>query len=160
MFLSGKISIWNFDTFICFYQRSRYKIRNIWCHVKSRTWAWNSIGQLQAVSIISSRYLFIGRHTYHRCAYLLGLAFICTIFWRFIYFHRSVRTSFDILRVQVSFIFRFFFGLGKYTIYWSFESISEACIWLLNVLFSTLIFRVVLIEWIFLMALILSLLLK
>ena len=50
--LSSRIFIWNYPvffslwkmpicnliTFICFYQWSRYKIRNLLCHVKSLTW--------------------------------------------------------------------------------------------------------------------------
>ena len=38
LFCCDKIPIWNFNISICFLQWARYKIRNLLCRMKSRTW--------------------------------------------------------------------------------------------------------------------------
>ena len=38
LFYCDKMSIWNFDIFICFHKQARYKNLNLWCHVTSCTW--------------------------------------------------------------------------------------------------------------------------
>ena len=46
----------------------------------------NQIGQLWAISKISSRTFFIGRHMCYIRIYLLWLILICTVFWHLIHF--------------------------------------------------------------------------
>ena len=119
----------------------------------------NPICQLQAVSIITSRTFFIGSHTCHRRVYLLWLTFICTVFWCPIYFLRSIRTSFRIFHVPVNFLIRSvrFQKILNKMILWS---TSEALIWILTVIFITLIIRFPWIKAWFLLDFLLSLLFK
>ena len=121
----------------------------------------NPIGQLQAISRISSRNFYVGRHTLHIRVHILWLVLFCTMVQLFIYFCWSVRTSFRLFRVSIISRFQIFqfWKICNPVILWS---TSEANIWLSIVTFSTFIFRVAWVEiWIeFLIELSLSLYLQ
>ena len=114
---------------------------------------------MQAISIISSRTLCIGIHTCHRHIYLLWLASICTVFWRLIYFCRSVCTSFRIFCFPVNFLIRSvrFWKICDEIILWS---TIKARICFPTITLITLIIGVVCIKWWFLIAILIFLLLK
>ena len=143
-FCCDKIPIWNFDIFIYLHHWDQYKILNLWCHVTSCTWVLNQIGQLRAISKIFFMIFCIGRHTWHRCIYLMWLDILCSLVRRFIYFHLYVCTSFRLFCVPVNFLLWifWFWGICDPVIL---QSTYEAHIWLPAIMFSTIIFRVALI---------------
>ena len=75
LFLCDKILICNFNIFICFHQWAWYKIRNIWCHVTSRTWVYNPIFSCD----LSSKYLL----ALYMLAYInsIDTYIFCDLFW-------------------------------------------------------------------------------
>ena len=92
---------------------------------------------------------YIGIHMCHRRVYLLLLTFLYTVFRCLIYFVQYVCTSSRIFRVPVKFLIRSvrFWKFCNEEILWS---TSEASIWFLTVTLITLIIRVALIKWWFL----------
>ena len=114
---------------------------------------------MRAVSIISSRNLCVGRHICRICAYLLWLAYICTVFLCLIYLLWSVCTSFIIFHVPLN----FHIGSVQFWIIFNemiFRSTSEAPIWFPTLPLITLIIRVTWIKGWFIIVFLLLLFLK
>ena len=108
---------------------------------------------------MSSGYFCIGRHMCHICVYLMLLVFICTVFWRLIYFYQSLYTSFRNTRVPVNFLIQSV-RFRKICNEMILRSTSEARIWFPTLTLSMFIIRVKWIEVWFIMSLILFMFLK
>ena len=145
VFFCEKTTIRIFNIFIYFHYWVWYQIQNLWCHVKSSNWVLNPVGQLRAISKISSRTFCIGRNMFHICILFLWLVLFCTVFICVICFHRYVHISYRLLRVPVNYIFRIFRS-WKICNPVILRSTSEAHILSPTLPFSTLIFKFVWIE--------------
>ena len=110
---------------------------------------------MRAVSKISSRNLCIGRHTCHRRVYLLWLDFICAVFRRLIYFLWCLRLFYVPVNLFIRSV-QYLTICNKIIL----RSTSEAHIWFPLVAFILIIIRVAWIGGLFLIAFLLSLLLK
>ena len=97
---------------------------------------------MQAVSIIPSRSLYIGRHMCHKHLYVLWIAFICTVLLSLIYFRQSACTISMVFRVSVNFLIRSV-RFRKICNQMILQSTSEAHIWFPTITFITFIIRVV-----------------
>ena len=73
---------------------------------------------MRSVSKISSSTFLIGRHTCHRCVYILWLALICTVFWRLIYFIDLYAQFLGFSMLQWTCLYKVS-GFGKFVIKWS-----------------------------------------
>ena len=114
---------------------------------------------MQDILNISCRTFCIVKHTFLTCIYLLWFFLIYTVVQFLIYFDWYVRTSFRIFHVPVNLLIGSVW-FRKICNEVTLQSTSEARIWFPTVIFSRLIIIVALIEGWFLIALILSLVVK
>ena len=159
--------------FVYMWQNSYLQIQNIhlfppmspvynpklWMSCDRSHWSLKSNWSFTICLQISSRYFRIGIHTWHRCLHLLWLSLFCTVFWRLINFHRSIRTSFRIFHVPLKFLIQSI-QFRKICDEMILRSTSETIIWFPNVAFVTLVIVVSFIGGYLLIALILSIFLK